>query len=243
MRSVLMFSVMASSLVFGCRTTSPEKSGLQSAQTRNMQKAVCLSSDKSKSITIERSENERPFPTFHLTQTFKGRTVLKVTDLPVTMDDSTQFMIQKVTEVDGREDIEVSAGLDFTGSKASGFYMEAANGGASPLAGIEYPNCTITKIGERPVSGGSKDCKIGSIMVEDGKSIDSSDGCNSCSCNEGSLGCTEIACPQGAVPRGSCKVGMVLVLNGKSAPSSDGCNTCTCSNSSLACTEMHCAGQ
>src|SRR5688500_2199544 len=43
-------------------------------------------------------------------------------------------------------------------------------------------------------SGGGKSCNVGGKTYQDGASFPSSDGCNSCSCNDGAVGCTLLAC-------------------------------------------------
>jgi len=37
-------------------------------------------------------------------------------------------------------------------------------------------------------------CTVDGETVEDGETVDAEDGCNTCTCNDGTLACTEIAC-------------------------------------------------
>ncbi|EYF03285.1 hypothetical protein [Chondromyces apiculatus] len=73
-----------------------------------------------------------------------------------------------------------------------------------------------------------------------GDSFPSDDGCNTCTCTESGIACTEAACapitcdtPAGPVPVGT------------SFPADDGCNTCSCAqledgSTTVACTLMAC---
>mmetsp|Transcript_50132 Transcript_50132/g.119331 ORF Transcript_50132/g.119331 Transcript_50132/m.119331 type:complete len:114 (-) Transcript_50132:272-613(-) len=62
--------------------------------------------------------------------------------------------------------------------------------------------------------------------------------CNQCTCTDGGLACTEMAC--GAPTRCTLADGS-QVESGWHGLDSDGCNTCGCNNGMLACTLMACA--
>ncbi len=75
------------------------------------------------------------------------------------------------------------------------------------------------------------------VRCLDGSSRDDVDGCNSCTCHNGSWACTELFCPPPARPPGqgsACR-------EGQSRPAGDGCNTCSCLNGQfILCTELAC---
>ncbi len=72
----------------------------------------------------------------------------------------------------------------------------------------------------------------------DGDSYTTLDGCETCTCNNGSWDCT--VDPSCTVPAGGCTYDGSVYNNGDSFPASDGCNTCTCNNGNVNCTLMLC---
>lgn len=92
----------------------------------------------------------------------------------------------------------------------------------------------------------SSACRYGDTRVEVGASVPDVDGCNTCTCNEGSNGakymtCTELAC----APSAECKTGVRTYGAGESWPMNDGCNTCTCNEGAnggayVTCTQLAC---
>jgi hypothetical protein len=84
--------------------------------------------------------------------------------------------------------------------------------------------------------GGSGDCEYGGKVYNVGDGFPSTDGCNSCSCEEEGVACTLMACADG------CEYDGKHYGYGDSFDSTDGCNTCSCSEEGVACTEMACAG-
>jgi len=80
-------------------------------------------------------------------------------------------------------------------------------------------------------------CTYGDTVYQDGDSFPAADGCNTCSCADGDVSCTEMACPDPA----SCTYGDTVYQDGDSFPADDGCNTCSCADGSVACTAMACA--
>lgn len=90
-----------------------------------------------------------------------------------------------------------------------------------------------------PLPGG---CFVGQEFHKTGASFPASDGCNTCSCMEnGSVGCTLIACIDPKPQPDRCSDGKANFALGASFPSPDGCNTCTCTKEGIACTEIACA--
>lgn len=83
-------------------------------------------------------------------------------------------------------------------------------------------------------------CSVGGRTFQSGQSWPDADGCNTCTCNRGSVSCTEIAC---GGDRRSCTSGGRTYADGRSWPDADGCNTCTCRSGSISCTELACGGQ
>ena len=88
------------------------------------------------------------------------------------------------------------------------------------------------------VSGGDGDgvCEYNGETYDAGESFPSTDGCNSCFCDEnGGVGCTEKACID------TCEWEGQLYEVGQSFPAGDGCNTCSCeSDGQVACTLIGC---
>jgi len=72
----------------------------------------------------------------------------------------------------------------------------------------------------------------GAACSPDGTRAAADDGCNSCTCEAGAWGCTEIACP-GDGGTGPCE-------DGDTRPHDDGCNTCTCEDAEWRCTLLGC---
>ncbi|HKO90587.1 MAG TPA: hypothetical protein VJU61_05520 [Polyangiaceae bacterium] len=84
------------------------------------------------------------------------------------------------------------------------------------------------------VPGGS--CSLDGVTYASGVSgIPAGDGCNSCSCEDGELGCTLMECETS-----TCHSGALTLADGASQLSSDGCNICTCNAGALACTDRAC---
>lgn len=81
-------------------------------------------------------------------------------------------------------------------------------------------------------------CSVGGLTYASGTSgIPAEDGCNTCSCLEGQLACTERGC---TLPPGSCTYLGEVVNPGEQRNAADGCNTCSCSNGQLVCTDRAC---
>ncbi len=73
-----------------------------------------------------------------------------------------------------------------------------------------------------------------------GDEVPSPDGCNTCTCTEEGIACTEMACQP--PPGGACTYEGKSYAKGARFPASDGCNTCSCTDEGgVACTEMACA--
>jgi len=113
-----------------------------------------------------------------------------------------------------------------------------------PLCGCdgrEYANpCEASRVGVSIRSLGpctAKGCYLGDNYFPDGTSgIPAGDGCNSCSCRNGSLSCTLIGCLES-----SCIVNGTVYPTGTGAPDPASCNTCQCENGSFnGCTERFC---
>ena len=78
-------------------------------------------------------------------------------------------------------------------------------------------------------------CQYNNKFYRDGASFPSKDGCNTCTCSNGNVACTEKAC----LPKG-CKYNGKEYKDGDTFPSTDGCNTCTCSKGNVGCTKKAC---
>ncbi|MGE0791919.1 MAG: hypothetical protein AB7S26_39965 [Sandaracinaceae bacterium] len=88
--------------------------------------------------------------------------------------------------------------------------------------------------------GGPAECTAPSGMVyaSGTTGIPAGDGCNTCSCEDGVLGCTERACPSELScfgPDGA------IYPSGSTMPAPDGCNTCSCVDGEVTgCTDRAC---
>ncbi|MCK6509583.1 hypothetical protein L6R29_06415 [Myxococcota bacterium] len=79
-------------------------------------------------------------------------------------------------------------------------------------------------------------CRYNGKEYAQGSSFAASDGCNTCTCQQGAISCTEKAC----LPKTCAYIGKTY-KEGESFPASDGCNSCMCSNGVPMCTLMVCA--
>lgn len=84
--------------------------------------------------------------------------------------------------------------------------------------------------------GADGGCDYDGTRYDEGASFPSSDGCNTCSCEDGGVACTEMACDPGG-----CDYEGKHYEEGASFPSTDGCNNCGCSGGDVVCTLMACA--
>ena len=240
------FILIVASFMYLVACQSTQNTALKSenpSNNHNINKIECKDGTGNRVMTIERSINELPFPSYHVTLKFQGRAVESFSDLPEVSNNPTKFMVQKIVDIGHRQNIEVSAGINFYNGQGTGFYQEAANGGMSPLPGASYNTCTIVDQGSvgglRPDQN-TQPCSYGPVMIDHGDRVASSDGCNQCSCSNGSLACTELACP--GVSFDGCTAGAIGVPEGGRIDSSDGCNTCSCSRGDFICTELACPG-
>jgi len=115
-----------------------------------------------------------------------------------------------------------ACGGSFSGSGSDGSSGAGGGAGGSSSAGSSG-------------SGVAKGCLYEGERHKDGASFAASDGCNTCSCDNGAVGCTLIGCG------GQCFYEGKYYQSGDSFPAADGCNTCGCSaDGSVGCTEIGC---
>lgn len=81
--------------------------------------------------------------------------------------------------------------------------------------------------------GGSNDAGLHCGDRRLGESWEHSDGCNTCTCLEQGVACTDEVCPEG--PCGDREVGEIW-------DHEDGCNQCACTERGIACTNEACGG-
>jgi hypothetical protein len=74
----------------------------------------------------------------------------------------------------------------------------------------------------------------GQDCAEPGATSPADDGCNTCTCEDGSWSCTVSTCPP-PDPGGECDE------PGATMPAGDGCNSCFCEGGTWSCTEKDCA--
>lgn len=83
--------------------------------------------------------------------------------------------------------------------------------------------------------GGGGSCKFNGSTYADGETFPAGDGCNTCTCNEGEVGCTLLACTEGCFYEGN------FYDYGQTFPAGDGCNTCECQqDGTVGCTAIGC---
>jgi len=71
-----------------------------------------------------------------------------------------------------------------------------------------------------------------------GEEFPASDGCNSCSCTEDGVLCTEIGCGS---PPNTCEWDGTTYDIGEEFRTADGCNSCSCTEDGVACTTIDCS--
>lgn len=81
---------------------------------------------------------------------------------------------------------------------------------------------------------GQNTCEYNGNTYTEGQNFPSSDGCNSCFCAGGAVGCTLKAC----IP--TCEYNGKFYIEGDNFPSTDGCNSCFCTEGIVGCTEKAC---
>jgi hypothetical protein len=92
-------------------------------------------------------------------------------------------------------------------------------------------------------SGGSsgsgpaaKGCEVDGKTYRDGDSVPSQDGCNTCLCSDGEIGCTAVGCFDGCLHQG------MVYQPFEQFSAGDDCNTCRClEDGSVSCTTVECA--
>jgi hypothetical protein len=84
-------------------------------------------------------------------------------------------------------------------------------------------------------SGSGGTGTLGGHCSSEGQHVPSADGCNTCTCTNGTYACTDMACLTDAGIAKSC-------TPGASRPAGDGCNTCSCSaTGEWLCTRTACS--
>jgi cysteine-rich repeat protein len=96
---------------------------------------------------------------------------------------------------------------------------------AGALVGLTLSACDFGPKNIGKETQGDKEC-------EDGDTMPSDDGCNTCTCTDGGWACTEKASD-----------GPVACEDGESKPAGDGCNTCSCEDGNWLCTEIGCPNE
>lgn len=84
-------------------------------------------------------------------------------------------------------------------------------------------------------AGGASACIEGGKTYASGDTVPSRDGCNRCTCTNGRVACTEMACSDTG-----CNYDGRSYFVGDNFPATDGCNTCTCTDSGVACSKKAC---
>jgi Kazal-type serine protease inhibitor domain len=114
-----------------------------------------------------------------------------------------------------------------TGSAEAGGSATAGSGTAGGAAAGSGSTGASCMVGGKPYPSGTGDF-LGP------------DGCNNCTCLDGKLACTLLAC---VPPLGSCSVtadGAVYPDGTTNIPAGDGCNVCTCTKGALSCSARPC---
>lgn len=84
-----------------------------------------------------------------------------------------------------------------------------------------------------PLPTAEKSCKYNGKIYKHNASFPAKDKCNTCTCYNGAVGCTEKYCAK-------CLYGGVSYKHNQSFASQDGCNTCTCKSGTVQCSKRQC---
>ncbi|MCB9644379.1 MAG: hypothetical protein H6728_15005 [Myxococcales bacterium] len=77
-------------------------------------------------------------------------------------------------------------------------------------------------------------CDYNSKQYSEGERFAATDGCNTCTCSQGKVMCTLVAC-------GICQYNGKPYNDGATFASTDGCNNCTCTKGQVSCTKLNCS--
>jgi Pacifastin inhibitor (LCMII) len=83
-------------------------------------------------------------------------------------------------------------------------------------------------------AGMDPSCVYEENTYADGQTFPAVDGCNTCTCDDGAVACTERAC--NVMPEGGCNYAGAVYANGTIFPSEDGLDTCWCVAEMVTCT-------
>lgn len=84
-------------------------------------------------------------------------------------------------------------------------------------------------------------CSYAGLTYEHGKNFKDIDGCNTCTCTNGQVVCTEVACVEPTTStKQSCNYEGKTYAHNQGFAASDGCNTCSCTDGKVACTLLAC---
>ncbi|MFH2019515.1 MAG: hypothetical protein ABII80_02800 [bacterium] len=96
----------------------------------------------------------------------------------------------------------------------------------------------------------AKSCEYNGNTYKQGEGFEDVDGCNSCSCQNGNVSCTVMACEENYMPDEdpidpyasdlSCYYNGVTYQAGEGFQDTDSCNWCSCDDGEVACTTMAC---
>jgi hypothetical protein len=88
----------------------------------------------------------------------------------------------------------------------------------------------------------SQTCTYDGVTYDEGDSFEATDGCNTCSCADGEVTCTLMACETATVE--PCTYTGVTYDEGEVIyTTGDGCNTCACHDNDIVCTNNICGDQ
>ncbi|XP_052770944.1 kielin/chordin-like protein [Mya arenaria] len=80
-------------------------------------------------------------------------------------------------------------------------------------------------------------CEYGETTYNNSDVFAKGDGCNNCTCNDGTVDCEKNDCSE---PKQTCEHGGQVYDDGANIPAGDDCNTCSCSDGQVSCTEKAC---
>lgn len=81
------------------------------------------------------------------------------------------------------------------------------------------------------------DCRYNDEVYQNGDTFPKGDNCNSCTCENGNISCTDNTCNN---QNTECVYNDNTYDDGESFPKGDGCNTCTCQNGNVSCGDESC---
>ncbi|MCX6117925.1 MAG: hypothetical protein NT027_10310 [Proteobacteria bacterium] len=143
---------MSLTLANSCRTTSSSASNMRqsspsssASKTHKIKEIRCRDNSGDRELKISRSNVDLPFLAYNVEFKFRGRVVSELSNAPIFQNEANRFSVQLPSKDEDDNAMIVTAGVLWDGSKAEGFYQQAANNGGSPLPAAEFESCAVVE--------------------------------------------------------------------------------------------------